>query len=401
VAIRVLAGAGRRAPISARLAVRDLARYQARAGAAVGAIALAVGIAATIAVSAAAESATETAGGGNLPANQILVYFSGMGPDGPLPDRTPAEMQALQAGVDSIAGAVGTHDVMPLEAAVNPGVSLVPGVGNGEGGKGTAALVRAQSMEDGGQRLSFVTTLYVATPALLARYGIQPGDVAPDTDVLTARGDLAGTVIASGPRRTAEPKIQAARLPMYTTGPSTLLTAQAVERLGLQPQVAGWLIQTARPLTGAQVDAARKAAAGAGLSIETRDTKQSLKRLGQQATAAGMFLALGVLAMTVGLIRSETAGDLRILAAAGATAGARRTLTGATAGALALLGGVLGTGGAYLALAAWYRHDLHNLSHPPVANLVAIVVGLPLLAGAAGWLLGGREPPAIARRPLE
>jgi len=53
--------------------------------------------------------------------------------------------------------------------------------------------------------------------------------------------------------------------------------------------------------------------------------------------------------MTVGLIRSETAGDLRTLTATGASSATRRTLTGATAGALAVLGAVIGTTGAYLA----------------------------------------------------
>ena len=46
-----------------------------------------------------------------------------------------------------------------------------------------------------------------------------------------------------------------------------------------------------------------------------------------QAAAAAILLALGILAMTVGLIRSETAGDLRTLTAAGATSRIRRTNT--------------------------------------------------------------------------
>ena len=400
LAIRALAGAGRRAPIAVRLALRDLARYQGRAGAAVGAIALAVGIAATIAVSAAVSATGGGATGGNLPANQVLVYLSPSGADGPLPERTPAQLQGLEAGVDTVATTLGTPAVVTLEAAVNPAFSVLPGLGNREGGKGTAALVRMEP-EGGGNRLAFTSSLYVATPSLLSHYGIEPGEVDPDADVLTARTDLGGAVLAFGPRQTAEPRIQTVALPAYSSGPSALLTMQAVRRLGLQTQVAGWLVQTARPLTGAQIEAARKAAAGAGLIVETRDTKQSLKRLGQQATGAGMLLALGVLAMTVSLIRSETANDLRILAATGATASARRSLTGATAGALALLGAVLGTAGAYLALVAWHRSDLADLGHPPVANLVAILIGLPLVAAAAGWLLTGREPPAIARRPLD
>ena len=47
-----------------------------------------------------------------------------------------------------------------------------------------------------------------------------------------------------------------------------------------------------------------------------------------------MLAALSVLAMTVGLIRSEATRDLRTLSAVGATSMIRRTLTAATAGAL-------------------------------------------------------------------
>jgi putative ABC transport system permease protein len=105
--------------------------------------------------------------------------------------------------------------------------------------------------------------------------------------------------------------------------------------------------------------------------------------------------------MTVGLIRSETARDVRILTATGASSTTRRTITGATAGALALLGALLGTAGAYLALIAWYHHDLHPMKQIPVLNLATIVIGLPLLAAICGWLLAGREPQSIARQPLE
>ena len=99
---------------------------------------------------------------------------------------------------------------------------------------------------------------------------------------------------------------------------------------------------------------ARHLAALAGLTIVTRDDQRSLVvgRLG--AAGAGVLLALGVLAMTVGLIRREAASDLRILVAAGATGNVRRMLTAATAGGLALAGVVLGLGGAYLGLVAAY-----------------------------------------------
>jgi hypothetical protein len=37
----------------------------------------------------------------------------------------------------------------------------------------------------------------------------------------------------------------------------------------------------------------------------------------------------------------------------------------------------------------------------PAADLAAILAGLPLTAAVAGGLLAGRQPPAIARQPLE
>ena len=174
-----------------------------------------------------------------------------------------------------------------------------------------------------------------------------------------------------------------------------------MQTLGLQALPAGWLIQTAAPPDPRQIATARKAAASAGLYVETREGQKSLAPLRNWSTAAGILLALGVLGMTVGLIRSETANDLRTLTATGASSTTRRTLTGATAGALALLGALLGTAGAYAALLAWHRSDLSPLGHVPVVNLVVILVGLPVIATAAGWLLAGREPPAINRRPIE
>ena len=112
-------------------------------------------------------------------------------------------------------------------------------------------------------------------------------------------------------------------------------------------------------------------------------------------------MALAILAMTVGLIRSESAGDVRTLTATGASGRTRRTLTAATAGALALLGALLGVAGAYLVLMALYYDDLGYLGRVPAVSLVLIIVGVPLTAAAAGWFLAGREPPALARPAIE
>jgi selenocysteine lyase/cysteine desulfurase len=92
-------------------------------------------------------------------------------------------------------------------------------------------------------------------------------------------------------------------------------------------------------------------AAAAGLTVEAREDQSQLTSMRSGATAAGGLLALTILAMTVGLIRSEATGDLRTLTAAGATSRIRRWLTANTAGGR-LLGAVLGTIGAYIVLRA-------------------------------------------------
>ena len=57
------------------------------------------------------------------------------------------------------------------------------------------------------------------------------------------------------------------------------------------------------------------------MTVEARDHQTQLTAIRTGATTAGLLLALGVLAMTVGLIRGAAAGDLRTLTAAGATGG--------------------------------------------------------------------------------
>ena len=37
----------------------------------------------------------------------------------------------------------------------------------------------------------------------------------------------------------------------------------------------------------------------------------------------------------------------------------------------------------------------------PLSDVFVLLAGLPLVAAAGGWLLGGREPEVIARQPLD
>jgi putative ABC transport system permease protein len=68
-----------------------------------------------------------------------------------------------------------------------------------------------------------------------------------------------------------------------------------------------------------------------------------------------------------------------------------------------VLAALIGTAVAYLAVVAFSWHVL--LSGPvsifPVPDLLIVLLGLPLLATAVGWVFAGRQPSAIDRQPLE
>jgi putative ABC transport system permease protein len=255
-----------------------------------------------------------------------------------------------------------------------------------------------------------VGQLYVATPAVLRYLGIEPTAIGRGTDFLVDRGVRTnGLVVMSmkSPGERAVTNVQRIEVGRHLFGsdsarnPPSFITPNGLHRHRLQQIPAGWLVESHRALTSDQIAEARGLAADAGLTIEVKNEGTSNAKLMAIATAAGAILALAILALTVGLIRSESAGDLRTLTATGATARVRRTLTGATAGALALLGALLGVTGTYVVMLALYHDDLGYLRDVPLFYLALAVVGVPLAAAASGWLVAGREPPAVARTALE
>jgi putative ABC transport system permease protein len=394
LAVRLLAAVASRAPLAVRLALRDLSRHQARSGAAVAALSLALGI--PVAIVLVTTSVQATPANGNLSDRQLLVRLTQ--PDQPaslVPVRTPAQLGTLAAQVDRIAAGFRHPTVLPVDMAYDP---TVP---QRDPDKRETQQV---GLPAGGHRYNGLD-VYVATPELLRLVGADPTGIPPSTDVVTSE---ANAVVGWVPPSAADasrtkpvfepwPTTQAGH-PHYTSLPNTFLTAGALARHHLVRIRAGWLIVSAKPLTDAELAAARRIAVEAGLTIESRDGQTGIQTARASATAAGLLLALAVLAMTVGLIRSEAAADLRTLTATGATGRIRRSLTAATAGGLALLGAVLGTAGAGLGLAAVYRHDLDVFGRVPLVYPLIFLIGVPLAAAAGGWLLAGKEPGALARR---
>jgi putative ABC transport system permease protein len=397
-----------------------MARYRARSGSALSAISLGIMIAVIIcAVAVARYSNVFDYVGPNMTANTINVYsppaagselFS-PGQNGPQTQTapTPPSMAAQLASVHAIASAVGASHVVELD---NPSVGLQNPSGAGRQWDGP---------------------IYVATPALLRAYGINPSSIPSNVDVLSSRPGLAGSGVqltfgsddkggggsfvggnsynqCTPNQCLAHPVVQEeSQLPVGTSSPNTVITESALRRLHLTSQnsLGGWTVLASSAITQPQLTSANSLAAAGDLNIESKNDAPSSSEIVNWATVFGIALALGVLAMSVGLIRSETASDLRTLTAAGASSRTRRSLTAVTAGGLAFLGALLGTVAAYIGLSGWFRSNSLEggvsdiINHVPWDNLFLIVIAMPLVATLIGWVLAGRDPTGIATRPME
>jgi putative ABC transport system permease protein len=399
-----------RAPLATRLALRDLARYRSRSGAALAAVSFAVFLA-TIAIVIASVRYDDALDyiGPNMASNQLILYAPGNDPGQYTPGQpTPAaKLAAARREADTLAAQLHAPAPLELDLAVSLHVSAQGQPVENQSG----SLVSLHGRGVSG-------LMYVATPALLKAFGISASEVNPAADVLTVRAGLlstGGLALANGSFLAQSPPgcpagmcilspviQEVGKLPAGTSMPNNVITEQAVRALHETIVPVGWLVQAPAALTPEQVNGARQAAVALGTTIESKSGQLGLQQISRGATVGGILIALGVLAMTVGLIRSETAGDLRTLTATGAGARTRRALTGVTAGAIALLGAALGTVAAFLATLSWAHSSLTGMfGNVPWSDIGLLVLGMPLIAAAAGWLLGGRAPSAVARRPLE
>ncbi len=414
--LAALGRASREAPIALRLAFRDLARYRARSGSVLAAVSLGILISVLISGLAAVRySNVLDYVGPNLAPNQLILRAplgspgsgNGIAPGPGLGTGIPtsgSQAKTLAASASSIAKAAGIGSVLELDSANT-------------------------TLRHAAQGRQWMGPIYVATPQLLETFGIKSSEISSGVDILTMRpglstlskmqlvyrSDFSG-LAPPGSRPAfscsksdclAKPVIQDLKgLPSGTSAPNTVITEAAVRKLGLSTTVSGWLMQSPRPLTNAQVSSARQAAAAAGMVIETRNDLPTSSTIISWATAFGIALAIAILVMSVGLIRSETAPDLRILSATGAGSFMRRNITAATAGALGFLGAILGTVAGYVGVIGWFMSSVIDggpsaISNVPVSSLVMMIVGMPLLAALLGWLLAGRTQAGMARRPIE
>jgi putative ABC transport system permease protein len=412
---------GRHAPIATRLALRDLARFRARSGSALAAISIGVLVAVIVVLASASRfSNVLDYAGPNLASNQIALHNAYLQPNQQLvhrnangklvvshnhksETRTPAQIAASAAQI-----AKGLNAQLVALQSPNAGLS---GTQSGRNWSGQ---------------------IYVATPQLLRAFGIKASQVNPNADFLTSRPGLSGVSglvmdynenlkAANAPQGTSSPSScnaathclahpviqEISALPAGTSAPNTVITEHALKEFHISASTTDWLVVGNQTFTAAQISDAQLTASTGQLSVESRNDIPSGSTIIDYATLFGIIIALGVLAMSVGLVRSETASDLRTLAATGASSYTRRTLTAVTAGALGFLGALLGVGGGYVAMTGFLRSNSLNggisalFTNIPLGDLMLILFGMPAIAAAVGWIFASREPALIGRQPID
>ncbi|MGA7416799.1 MAG: FtsX-like permease family protein [Acidimicrobiales bacterium] len=421
--LSLAAGLARHAPIASRLALRDLSRYRARSGSALTAISLGVLVAVIVMLAAASRYGNVLDyAGPNLSSNQLALSTSLPGQGQPIVHRNangqlvPVTNQPVETATPAQLAASAAHLANGLGAQLIALETPNAGLNGTQGGR------------------QWNGAIYVATPQLLRAFGITKSEIDPNADILSSRPGLSGDSglafnYASGAKSDngpgapgggaaqgsctaatgclANPVIQeVGALPTGTSAPNTVITEHAMREFHIQSTTTNWLVQGSQPFTASQISSAELAASTTQLSVEAKNDQPTSTAVTTWATIFGIVIALGVLAMSVGLVRSETASDLRTLAATGASSYTRRTLTAVTAGALGFLGALLGVVGGYIGMIGWLRGNSLNggiaaLGNVPVADLLLILVGMPVFAAVVGWLFAGRQPAAMAHQAIE
>ncbi|MCM3922393.1 ABC transporter permease [Frankia sp. AiPs1] len=445
--VELVARAARRLPVAARVALRDAARQRGRTAPAVGAVVAAVtgSVAISLYVAALDHHDQLTYQPSAAPGG-VVLDLTRWGPNGPEQPHPAALAEAL------LRANLPVDRVAPINTIGDPGDSASPAYpdprtdiacdspyGDGPGLASSDSSVDERCGERG---------------LILVHNGVVVGDgsaldVASDGGYPGVRAALAAGVVAvTNPRYLrADGNVVVKVSPPYEPGPSEsesgvgvgvgvgsgertlVLPGRLVERTGGIPidmvvvppalvLARGYSVipdavvaSTTRVPTAAEAKRADSALADAGIDngLVVERGYQSAYDIGLLALAgAAAVITLGATGIAVGLAAADGRADLATLAAVGASPGVRRRLAASQAAVIAGTGAVLGVvagGVPGLALIWMERHGTGQLDPswqfvPPWLSLTSIVVLVPLVAVACGWLFTRSRLPTIRRITL-
>lgn len=380
---------GSRLPALPRLALRDSARQRARSGPAVAAIAAAVSGAMALSVYLASDHLQQVRDyQPPVPHNVVSVAVSPASTD----DVTRAQLVPL-IGQPAANAAASSYDL-----AANDGQLLFTDFGNVV--VAGPDLLRLLGASPAAQQALDQGAAVVSTAGKLpqpVRLSTNPNGSAASVSTPVA------TVDAGWPSDQGRPSLVISRATADRLL-STLSPMPAPPPVGTDPATVHETdLRLWAPLPEGLSNSARKALrdnandAGLGLTIDSGigDTN-ALATLALLGVAA-LFSLVVTTAATV-LAAAESASDLAVLGAIGATGFARRLFTAAQGSSTALLGGVLGIA---IGLVPGIAVVQASASHPPLAvpwqPFAAFLIGLPLLAALGGLVFSRSRLPSVTR----
>ncbi len=320
------AGAGPRLPVAIRVALRDLVRYRARSGAALAAVTFAVFLATVICLVGSERFGNPLSPSGpNLSSSQLVVTAGRSPSPGMMMPLTSAQEASLGRRLNNLAVSLRARSAVLLTTTATLSEAGVPLTQRQQllrfGVRGHSAVAR--HLRDQGQPDRSGTDFLTSRPGLAGLPHMQMIWQAGNGGVPDGSqpGNVGGQSCTLSNDCLASPAMQTvSNLPTGYSAPNTVITEYAVRKYHLQTQLTGWLIQAPAPLTATQIQAARRVTLAYQAPLEIASAGPELGQIAAVGTALGIIIALGVLAASVGLIRSETARDLRTLTATGASA---------------------------------------------------------------------------------
>ncbi|EIV91009.1 FtsX-like permease family protein [Frankia sp. QA3] len=440
--VGLVARAARRLPVAARMALRDAARQRGRTAPAVGAVVAAV--TGSVAISlyvAALDNHDQLTYRPSAAPGGVVLDLTRWGPNGPEQPHPAAPAEALlreNLPIDRVAriNVIGDPGGSSSSAYPDPRSDIACDApyddapyGNVPGLASSKAPVDERCGERG---------------LVLVHNGVVVGDGSaldvasnggyPDVRAVVA----AGVAAVTNPRYLqANGKVVVKVSPPYDPGQSgaessertLVLPARLVERTGGTPidmvvvppalvlargysVIPGAVVaSTTRVPTASEAQRADSALADAGIDngLVVERGYQSAYGIGLLALAvAAAVITLGATGIAVGLAATDGRADLATLAAVGASPGVRRRLAASQAAVIAGTGAVMGVvAGAVpgLALIWMQRHGSGTFDPswefvPPWLSLTSIVVLVPLVAVACGWLFTRSRLPIVRRVTL-
>ena len=201
----------------------------------------------------------------------MLVRTGAVDPGVPLLSATDAAR--LDTAANELAAGLDHATVLPLDFAVD---GTREQAGRPAAAAGTDRLTLGRPV--GSHTIRDVGLLYVATPALADRLGVDLSSIGSNIDLVTPQAGalfIANTAHPADTRSRRAPS-NASRRSRTRLRRRTSSRRPACARHGLRATRGGWLIESASPLTAAQLTTARQRAAAAGLTIETRRNQDGL-----------------------------------------------------------------------------------------------------------------------------